>query len=248
MVGELHIGGAGVARGYRNQPALTAARFIAHPWRPGARLFRTGDLARRGADGAIILLGRRDGQIKIRGCRIEPGEIEGALETHPAIRQAVVQAQETAPGELRLVAHYVADRPCTPEALRDFLASRLPDFMVPVVWIEVPTLPLTPSGKLDRRALPMPASASLDRPPPPHRDPAAIIAALVADAIGRPAPAATDRLARHGLDSLGMMHILAGLEDMLGIAVEPADITPALFESLASLTAYARCRQPGLAA
>lgn len=159
--GEIYIGGAGVARGYMNRPALTAERFIADPFSqdPRERLYKTGDLGRWRPDGNIEYLGRGDQQVKIRGCRIELGEIEAQLLRHARVRQAAVIAQENGLGEKRLIAHVVAD--ASPgsgttlrgEELRAHLQAALPEYMVPSAFVVLDRLPLTPSGKLDRRAL-----------------------------------------------------------------------------------------------
>ena len=163
--GELYIGGEGLARGYVNRAALTAERFIPDPFsnRPGARLYRTGDIARYRDDGEIEFLGRKDNQVKIRGFRIEPGETEAALSTHPAIRDVAVCTHEDGIDNKRLVAYIVFERDQTASVteLRNFLKSRLPDYLVPSVLIPLPALPVLPNGKVDRRALPEPAS---DRP------------------------------------------------------------------------------------
>ncbi|MDD1633793.1 MAG: AMP-binding protein, partial [Methylococcaceae bacterium] len=154
--GQLHIGGAGLARGYLNQPDLTAEHFILDPFRaaPGARMYRTGDLARYRSDGNIEFLGRVDNQVKIRGFRIELGEIETVLRRHPAVREAVVLAREDTPGEKRLVAYLVAE--CAADEVRRFLKDTLPAYMVPAAILLLDALPVTPGGKLDRRALPAP--------------------------------------------------------------------------------------------
>ena len=159
--GELHIGGAGVARGYLNQPGLTAEKFVAHPFTAemGARLYKTGDLARYLPDGRIECLGRTDYQVKIRGYRMELGEIEAALNLHPEVREAVVVAQEDALEEKRLVAYLVTECERRPAAndLRVFLREKLPEYMIPAVFVPLDTLPLMPNGKIDRRALPEPS-------------------------------------------------------------------------------------------
>ncbi|MEP6769656.1 MAG: amino acid adenylation domain-containing protein, partial [Acidobacteriota bacterium] len=161
VAGEIYVGGHGLARGYRRRPELTAERFLPDPFRraPGARLFRTGDRGRFLADGRIEYLGRTDQQVKLRGRRIELGEIEASLAEHPAIRQAAVAMREDQPGEARLVAYVVPDSKAGaggPAEWRGFLARRLPEFMVPSAFVILDALPLTPSGKIDRTALPAP--------------------------------------------------------------------------------------------
>jgi amino acid adenylation domain-containing protein len=159
VAGELHVGGDGVTRGYLNRPDLTAERFIPDPFgrQPGARLYKTGDLARFLPDGTVEFLGRIDRQVKLRGYRIEPGEIEAQLELHPGVREAAVVAHEDAPGEKRLVAYVVAEGPPPPFGeLRRHLAERLPDYMIPSAFMTLAGLPRTPNGKVDRRALPAP--------------------------------------------------------------------------------------------
>jgi amino acid adenylation domain-containing protein len=160
VAGELHIGGAGVARGYLNQPALTAERFIPDPFaaEPGARLYKTGDLVRPRPDGDLEFLGRIDQQVKVRGHRIELGEIEAALAEHPEVREAVVTAREDGPSGRRLVAYAVskAGSGLAPEELRAFLGSRVPGHMVPATIMVLDRLPVTPNGKVDRKALPTP--------------------------------------------------------------------------------------------
>jgi amino acid adenylation domain-containing protein len=159
--GELYIGGVGVARGYLNRPELTAERFLPDPFtdEPNTRMYRTGDLGRWLADGNIEFIGRNDFQVKIRGLRIELGEIEAVLAQHPAVHEAVVMAREDIPENKQLVAYFLVaqDAAATrPSELWDFLRSRLPDFMIPSVFVPLHALPLTPNGKLDRKALPPP--------------------------------------------------------------------------------------------
>jgi amino acid adenylation domain-containing protein len=172
--GELYIGGDGLARGYLNRPELTAERFVPHPFAdearaptggPPARLYRTGDLVRYRADGSLEYLQRLDHQVKIRGYRIELGEIESLLEQQPSVRQAVVVAREDSTGDRQLVA-YVSPAPgasLAPGELRDALKQRLPSYMLPAVLVEVETFPLTPNGKVDRKALPAPEAGRLRR-------------------------------------------------------------------------------------
>jgi amino acid adenylation domain-containing protein len=159
VVGELYIGGDGLARGYFNHPALTAERFIPDPFGdiPGTRLYKTGDMARYLEDGNVEFTGRNDFQVKIRGYRIELGEIETAIAQHPAIKEAVVAAREVAPGNKRLVAYIVAQGEDTPTTrqLREFLKEKLPEYMLPASFMLLDELPLTATGKIDRNALPV---------------------------------------------------------------------------------------------
>jgi len=158
--GELHIGGAGVARGYIQRPDTTAEKFIPDPFgrEPGARLYRTGDLARHLADGRLEFLGRIDDQVKIHGFRIEPAEIEQVLRDHPSVRETIVVAREDQPGEKRLVAYVVAREGATADGaeLKTFLQKRLPEYMMPRGIVLLQSLPLTRNGKVDRHALPAP--------------------------------------------------------------------------------------------
>ncbi|WP_186122521.1 non-ribosomal peptide synthetase [Burkholderia gladioli] len=201
-VGELYIGGAGVARGYLNRPDLTAQRFLADPFARAAgdaeaRMYRTGDLARYQPDGNIVFLGRNDEQVKVRGFRVEPGEIEAQLATHEAVREAIVVARQDPAGNARLLA-YVSLQESAPRTelvrgLREHLAARLPEYMVPAAFVVLDALPLTPNGKVDRRALPEPddeafAQAQYEAP---QGETEQTIAALWAELLG------VERVGRH---------------------------------------------------
>ena len=165
-VGELHIGGAGVGRGYLERAELTAARFIPNPFGAavGERLYRTGDLARYGASGCIEFLGRVDQQVKVRGFRIELGEVEAELNRHPAIRESIVLVRPNAAGLTRLVAYVILSPgdSVTRSELRTHLKKRLPDYMIPSTFMFLDALPLTRNGKVDRKALPLPSEADLE--------------------------------------------------------------------------------------
>jgi len=165
--GELSIGGVGLAQGYCNQPAETAAKFVPHPYseEPEARLYRTGDRGRYLADGNVEFLGRSDDQVKIRGFRIEPGEVQTVLAAHPGVGESFVLTREDSPAEPRLIAYVVAGRNAavSSEELRGWAREQLPDYMVPAAFVLMKALPLTPNGKVDRRALPSPEEARPER-------------------------------------------------------------------------------------
>jgi hypothetical protein len=156
--GEIYIGGENLARGYFNRPDLTGERFIPDPFREGETIYRTGDLGRYRSDGNIEYLGRNDHQVKVRGFRIELGEIEKALSEHEGVRESVVIVWEDDAGDKELVAYIAGDRDPGPgvEDLRAFLQVRVPEYMVPPSFVFLNALPLTPSGKIDRLALPKP--------------------------------------------------------------------------------------------
>jgi amino acid adenylation domain-containing protein len=166
VVGEICIGGAGVARGYWRRPGLTAEKFVASPFISGVRLYRTGDLGRYRPDGNIEFVGRNDEQVKVRGYRVELGEIESRLHEHPGVREAAVLAREDRPGDQRLVAYYTS-RASTgelpAEELRAHLSARLPAYMVPAAYVYLDKMPLSPNGKVDRKALPAPEGAAFSR-------------------------------------------------------------------------------------
>ena len=183
VAGELYIGGAGLARGYHNQPAQTAERFIPHPYsqNAGERLYRTGDLARYRADGNIEFLGRVDEQVKIRGFRIEVGEVEAVLAQHAGVRESVVVAREDDRGSTRLVAYVVANNGDLQTAeLRNYMEQRLPEYMLPSAIVRLEVFPLTPNGKLDRKALPAPDGAGCEADGP-YVAPRSELERLIAD-------------------------------------------------------------------
>ncbi|NOK20440.1 non-ribosomal peptide synthetase, partial [Corallococcus carmarthensis] len=184
--GELYIAGEGLARGYRNRPDLTAERFIPHPFSTerGARLYRSGDRVRWKQDGTLDFMGRVDFQVKLRGYRIEPGEVEAALRTHPGIRDAMVLVREDVPGVQRLVAYVAPEVDTAP--LRSHLQRSLPDYMVPAGYVALPVLPLTPNGKVDRAALPAPLdeATSTEARVSPRDEREAVLERLWAEALG----------------------------------------------------------------
>ncbi|WP_189978574.1 non-ribosomal peptide synthetase [Streptomyces termitum] len=225
--GELYASGGGLALGYLGRPALTAERFVASPHgAPGERLYRTGDLGHRTPDGVLEITGRADEQIKIRGFRVEPGEIEDALTRHPAVASAAVTVHEPAPGDLRLAAYVTAagDAP-DPDALLDHLARLLPEHMVPATLDVLAALPLNANGKTDRRALPAPA----ERRPAAPADPLTPGQRAVADAVrtvlgltGDPGPDAD--FFRLGGNSLAAVRVAMHLSRHTGTRVPPQTV------------------------
>jgi acyl-coenzyme A synthetase/AMP-(fatty) acid ligase len=158
--GEIYLGGSGLSHGYWNQPVLTASRFVPNPYgaTPGERLYKSGDLGRCLPDGNLEFLGRIDQQVKLRGYRIELGEIEAVLEQNPDVAQAVAMVREDSPGDKRLVAYVVPHGKGSLRTgdLRDYLIKKLPEYMVPTIFVSLHNLPLTANGKVDRRSLPAP--------------------------------------------------------------------------------------------
>ncbi|HEX6751379.1 MAG TPA: non-ribosomal peptide synthase/polyketide synthase [Longimicrobium sp.] len=227
VAGELYIGGASVARGYLGRAALTAERFVPDPFgrEPGARLYRTGDLARWRPDGMLEFLGRNDFQVKVRGFRVELGEIEARLAEHPSVREAVVAAREDAPGDQRLVAYYLgADAGA--EALRAHLGERLPEHMVPAAYVRLESLPLTPTGKLDRRALPAPAEDAYARRAyeAPVSEAEAAVAAIWAELLGVERVGRNDGFFELGGHSLLAVQVISRVREALGTEVSLLDL------------------------
>ena len=223
VAGELYIGGDGLARGYRNRPELTAEKFVPHPFSQyaEARLYNTGDLARYRADGNLEFLGRRDNQVKIRGFRVELGEIEAALGEHPAVQATVVVVRDEAPGEQRLVAYAVLHPSSLARAedLRSFLKNKLPDYMLPGRFEFLANLPVTPGGKVDRRALPAPGSGRLEGEPSyvaPRTELEKKLAAIWAEVLQLDRVSIHDNFFDLGGHSLLAVKVVARVEKTLG--------------------------------
>lgn len=230
VAGELFIAGDGVARGYYKRAELTAERFLANPFAGAAsnRMYRTGDLVRRLPNGHFEFLGRLDGQIKLRGFRIELGEIEAALSSHPAVKQAVVLVREDTPGDKRLVAYLtpnVGGIPASGE-LRSFLLTKLPDYMIPAAFITLTTIPLTPNGKVDRKALPAPDWAKQARSTTfvePRNPDEQKMAAIWAEVLRVDKVGIQDNIFELGADSLHVFQIVARAAKA-GLDVKPRQI------------------------
>jgi amino acid adenylation domain-containing protein len=215
LPGELFLGGAGLARGYLGRADLTAERFLPEPWSGelGARMYATGDRVRLLPSGDLEFLGRVDQQVKVRGVRVEPREVEAALAAHPAVREAVVVAREETPGDLRLVGYVVAKLGEVPSAsdLREWLRERLPDPMVPSVFVLLESLPLTPNGKVDRRALPAPSADGLETEKEfaaPSTEAEETVAAIWSQVLGVPRVGATDNFFALGGHSLLLPQVM----------------------------------------
>jgi amino acid adenylation domain-containing protein len=229
VTGEIYIGGDGVARGYLNRPELTAERFLSDPFHadPGARMYSTGDLGRWLEDGNIEYLGRNDFQVKIRGFRIELGEIEAKLAAYAEVRQAVVMAREDEPGDKRLVAYLLTEPESglSGDELRIRLASQLPDYMLPSAFVVVDAFPLTPNGKVDRRALPLPgrtqSGAAYVAPRTPTEQ---ILANVWIDILKVERVGVLDDFFRLGGHSLMAIQLVSQLRKRAGIELELRDL------------------------
>jgi thioesterase domain-containing protein/acyl carrier protein len=232
--GELFIGGAGIARGYLGRPDLTAKSFIPNPLpeEPGERLYRTGDRARYRDDGVLEYLGRADDQVKIRGYRIELGEIESALRRHPSVRQAAAAVVPDASGESRLVGYFASEGEYAPrrDDLRKFLATSLPEYMIPGAFVELDDLPLTSNGKVDRRALPPPPAVQA-RPAgsaaPPRTEAERVIAAIWSEVLGIPEIGVDENFFDLGGHSVLAARIFGRIEEKFGVRLPLAILVEA---------------------
>jgi len=249
VAGELYIGGAGVARGYLDRPATTAERFVPDPFAlaPGGRLYRSGDRARRRADGLLEYLGRADEQVKLRGFRVEPGEVVAALRRQAGVEDAAVVVREERAGHPALVA-YVAGPACDDAGgarLLEALRATLPAYLVPAAIVRVPALPLTPNGKLDRRALPAPPVASgAAAAVAPRTATEATLAAIVAEVLGLAAVGVHDNFFALGGDSILSIQVVARAR-AAGVVLTVKQLF--LHQTVAALAAVARPARPATA-
>ncbi|HEU4557572.1 MAG TPA: amino acid adenylation domain-containing protein, partial [Longimicrobium sp.] len=223
--GELYLGGRGVTRGYLGRPGLTAERYIPDPFstEPGARMYRTGDRVRWNADGTLEYLGRLDYQVKVRGFRVETGEIEARLAEHAGVREAVVLVREDAPDDRRLVAYVVGG--ARADELREHLRRSLPEYMVPAAFVSLDAVPLTPNGKLDRKALPAPEPASGEAGyAPPRRPLEAALAEIWAEVLGRARVGVKENFFDLGGHSLMLVKVQTRLREALDQKVSIVDL------------------------
>jgi amino acid adenylation domain-containing protein len=228
--GELYIGGEGLARGYLRRAALTADNFIPNPFgvQAGQRLYRTGDIARRLPDGTIECIGRTDDQVKVRGSRIELGEIESVLNRHPSVQQSMVTVREDQPGDRRLVAYIISPKEIelNPAALRAHLKAHLPEYMLPAAFVAIDEIPLTPNGKIDRRALPPPGSArpEIEAKFAAPRNPAEkVLAAIWTEVLGIDEVGIHDNFFELGGDSIMSLQIMSKAR-RAGLDIVPKDV------------------------
>jgi len=218
VAGELFIAGDGVARGYRDRPELTAERFMANPFRSGERMYCTGDLARYLKNGDLQVLGRTDFQVKLRGFRIELGEIEAALRDCESIEQAIVLLREDSPGDQRLVAYFTSgSHEVEVNSLREQLYATLPQYMVPTGFVRLAEIPVTPNGKVDRKALPVPEWESQDTYVAPSTPTEEALAEIWADVLQLEKVGANDNFFVLGGHSLLAMQLVARIRNTLNI-------------------------------
>jgi amino acid adenylation domain-containing protein len=248
--GELYLGGNGLADGYLNRPELTAERFIAHPFQPTGKLYKTGDRVRMLTTGDLVYLGRSDDQVKVRGFRVELGEVERVLQSHPVLREVAVIAQADTQGINRLIAYVVPEgvAPQT-QALRQFLQTQLPDYMVPALIISVDAIPLTPAGKLDRRSLPQPQASDWASPNPylaPRNPIEAALTFIVAEVLGLERVGVEDNFFSLGGHSLSAMQVLARIRTMFGkeVALRSLFTNPTVAALAAQLKETSTAEEP----
>ena len=251
VAGQLYVSGVGLARGYLNRPELTADRFIPNPFvaEAGARLYATGDLVRYLADGNLVFLGRLDDQVKIRGFRVELGEIEAVLRACPGVVQAVVVARDDLGGQRQLVGYVTVDAAevgqLSPAGLRRDLARRLPGYMVPAHVVVLDTLPLTPTGKVDRKALPAPVVGGIGEQSAPRTLAESLVADLFAEVLGVGQVGVDDGFFDLGGNSLQAMQLLSRLRDTFDVEADLIDIFQAPTTATLAATVEA-LRQKGV--
>jgi amino acid adenylation domain-containing protein len=249
VAGEMYVGGHGLARNYVGRPALTAQRFVPDPHSndPGARLYRSGDLARWSPSGVLEYLGRIDDQVKVRGYRIELGEIESTLKAHPGVRDAVVVVREDVPGDKRLVAYFIpAAEPPLPTELREHLLRTLPEYMVPGAYVPLEAIPLSPNGKLDRKALPVPhvqGSANGDGFSRPHARVERTVASIFAEVLGVPSVGLDDDFFSLGGQPPLVTHVVSRIRDTLGVTLPLRDVLESM--TVAAITRRLERLLPG---
>ncbi|WP_324672444.1 non-ribosomal peptide synthetase [Hymenobacter sp. GOD-10R] len=243
VAGEVYVGGAGVARAYLNQPALTTEKFVAHPFatKEGTRLYRTGDRGRWRADGRLEYLGRLDEQVKLRGFRIELGEIEAVLQQSALIKQAVVMVRADQGSPKRLVGYVVTEGAFERERIMAYLRSKLPDYMVPTLWVELATLPLTTNGKVNKQALPAPNASALstEEYEAPRTQAEKTLGRIWQDVLKKETIGIHDNFFELGGDSIITIQIVSRLRQA-GYSVQPRDLF--VYQTVAKLAEVVAAR------
>ncbi len=245
--GEIYIGGVGVSRGYLNREALTQERFIPNPFVSGERLYRTGDLGRWLLDGSIEYLGRSDFQVKIRGFRIEIGEVENALLAHPAIQEGIVMARGNAAGDQYLTAYFTSEQELPETDLRVWLGNRLPHYMIPSFFVQLPAIPLNTSGKADRKALPNPEVEGMlehSEYVAPGNEIEEMLVKLWEELLDRKPIGVRDHFFQMGGNSLAAARFFRKANDLLPGAVKMSDLF--LYDTIESLAAHINSQAPKL--
>jgi len=239
VAGEICIGGAGVGRGYLHNAELTASKFVADPFCAGGRMYRTGDIGRWQPDGDLVFMGRRDDQVKVRGYRIEPGEIESVLRIHPEVEDVLVLAR-TVPGggEKELVAYVIGREALSAAALRSWLSGRVPGYMVPSHFVQVPEWPLTPNGKIDKRRLPEPEGAGTSGVTyvSPRNTIEAQLVSIWEELLGKEGIGITDNFFDAGGNSIRIVKMVAMIEKTIGKKITVA--TAFRYATIGALAEY----------